>query len=154
MVITNLSVNPNALRALRSWSPSGESVTKQQNDDGSWTYTIPSDVSVVVPFNTSAPYWTPGLSYVSVIYVDPVAGIKWGTGSGLTVLKNGSSDGIWHVRTTPSSDADAPFWQPQFTCANPVTIRKLAIYTESDFQDLQPLGLDWFDADLMPLKRS
>ena len=154
MVIANLSVDPNALRALRSWNPSGESVTKQQNDDGSWTYTISGARSVVVPFYLSAPYWAPGLSYVSVMYVDPVAGIEWGTGSGLTVLKNGSSDGIWHVRTTPDTGTDAPFWHPQFTCANPVTIRKLALYAESDWQALQPLGIDWFDGDLMPLGRS
>lgn len=152
--VRNLSLNQNATKRVETWSPSGESVTVKQNDDGSWTYTCPSPGSVVVPFNGSTPYWTPGSSYVSVMHCDPVDGVNWRNSFNLSVLKDGTRDGVWHVRTTPTPVTGSPFWHPQFTCTNPVTIRRLAIYTESDWQELQPLGLDWFDANLMPLPRS
>ena len=152
--VRNLSLNQNATKRVETWSPSGESVTVKQNDDGSWTYTCPSHGSVVVPFNGSNPYYTPGSSYVSVMHCDPVDGVFWRNSFNLSVLKDGTRDGVWHMRTIPVVDTVSPFWHPQFTCANPVTIRRLGLYTESDWQELQQLGLDWFDADLMPLTRS
>ena len=148
--VRNLSLNQNALKRVTTWGPSGESVAVKQNDDGSWTYTCPSNLSVVVPFDASNAYWTVGLSYVSVMYCDPVDGVVWKEGFDRSVLKDGAKDGIWHVRTTPAAPTSSPFWHPQFTCANPVTIRRLGLYTESDWQELHQLGLDWFDADLMP----
>lgn len=149
MRLVNLSVNPNALKRVTTWSPAGESVSVRQNDDGSWTYTGAYGGSVVVPFDSSNALWTPGEEYVFVMHCDPVSTLKWVGPE--TVVRDGSADGVWHVRYKPADgQASAPFWHPQFSCPDAVTIRRLGIYTQSDFDQLQSLGLDWFDGDLMP----
>lgn len=132
-LITNLYADPKALRALTTWMAGIE-----KNSDGKHVYTgqaqnwavvlsrVPHGCVVAIDFSTSRRDAFK-LEDCQTIYSGSttLAGVY---GSGNCSLYCSDGDGV------------------------SVTVNRIGVYSQDDWERLRQYGLDWFDGDTMPLQ--
>ena len=132
-LITNLYADPNALHALNTWL-----VGTAQNSDGKYVYTGHShDWAVLLRGVTSG--W--------------VVAVDFST-SRRDAFKLENCQTIYKSSTTLAGIYERG--NCSLYCSNgegvSVTINRIGMYSQDDWNRLRKYGLDWFDGDTMPLQ--
>ncbi|MDN4187346.1 hypothetical protein DC496_02960 [Bifidobacterium breve] len=131
-LITNLYGDPKALQPLNTWLCSST-----QNHDGKYTYT--SDRN----------YWSVLLPEIKPGYV---IAVDFDT-TRRDAFKMENCSAIYSGHTTLAGIYNSG--NCSLFCSNgkgvSVTINRIGIYSQDDWNRLQQYGLDWFDGDTMPL---
>ena len=131
-LITNLYGDPKALQPLNTWLCSST-----QNHDGKYTYT--SDRN----------YWSVLLPEIKPGYV---IAVDFDT-TRRDAFKMENCSAIYSGHTTLAGIYTSG--NCSLFCSNgkgvSVTINRIGIYSQDDWNRLQQYGLDWFDGDTMPL---
>ena len=130
-LITNLYANPKALRPIVAWS-----CDCKQNSDGKYVYTgnaskwaailpeVASGCVVAIDFSTSRR---------DAFKLENCQTIYSGTTTLAGVYKSGNC-------SLYCSDGEGVS----------VTINRIGVYSQDDWQRLRQYGLEWFDGDTMP----
>lgn len=129
MRIRNWTANPKADVLLSTWSSKPGVGSYTRNSDGTRTYTRIAD----------------GAAICAIRFREP--GNPSSAAIGLTVMRDGTTDGIWAWENTIKSNGS--FWSPAFYIAQDKTLTPLAlgIFAPDDWRIMQMLGLNLFDAE-------
>ena len=147
MRIRNWTANPKADVLLSTWSSKPGVGSYTRNSDGTRTYTrIADGVFTLNPFNNQCVAgYADGAAICAIRFREP--GNPSSAAIGLTVMCDGTTDGIWAWENTIKSNVS--FWSPAFYIAQDKTLTPLAlgIFAPDDWRIMQMLGLNLFDAE-------
>lgn len=147
MRIRNWTANPKADVLLSTWSGKPGVGSYTRNSDGTCTYTrIADGVFTLNPFNNQCVAgYADGAAICAIRFREP--GNPSSAVIGLTVMRDGTTDGIWAWENTIKSNGS--FWSPAFYIAQDKTLTPLAlgIFAPDDWRIMQMLGLNLFDAE-------
>lgn len=131
--ITNLYTDPKALRALNTWLAGTE-----KNGDGKYVYT------------GHAHYWSAtlqGVTHGCVVAVDFSTSRR-------AAFKLENCREIYRSSTTLAGVYE--IGNCSLYCSGgegvSVTVNRIGLYSQDDWNRLRQYGLDWFDGDTMPLQ--
>lgn len=131
--ITNLYANPKALRPLGAWN-----CDCNQNSDGKYVYTGHNNVWAAILHGIKQGY---------VIAVDFNTDRR-------DAFKLENCRTIYNVHTTLAGVYDTG--NCSLFCSGgegvSVTVNRIGLYSQDDWERLRQYGLDWFDGDTMPLQ--
>lgn len=132
-LITNLYADPKALRSLNVWGCDAD-----KNSDGKYVYT------------GHASNWG---AILRVVASGCVVAIDFST-SRRDAFKLENCQTIYNGHTTLAGVYD--IGNCSLYCSGgegvSVTVNRIGLYSQDDWQRLRQYGLDWFDGDTMPLQ--
>lgn len=132
-LITNLYTDPKALRALTTWMAG-----VKKNSDGKYVYT------------GQAQNWSailPGIAHGCVVAVDFSTSRRDAFKlEGCQTIYSGSTTlaGVYGTGNCSLACTDGE--------GVSVTVNRIGVYSQDDWERLRQYGLDWFDGDTMPLQ--
>ena len=132
-LITNLYSDPNALLQLKTWNCGA-----QKNRNGRYVYTGNSDIwAAIIPRITS--------HCVVAVSLDT---------SRLVNFKLENCSEVYRSSATLAGIYSG-IGNCSLHCSNgngvSMTVNRIGVYSQDDWNRLRQYGLDWFDGDLMPL---
>lgn len=133
-LITNLYSDPNALLQLKTWN-----CAAQKNRNGRYVYTGNSDIwAAIIPGITS--------QCVVAFSLDTSSRVNFKLENCREVYRSSATlAGIY-----------SGIGNCSLHCSNgngvSMTVNRIGVYSQDDWNRLRQYGLDWFDGDLMPLQ--
>lgn len=132
-LITNLYANPKALQPLGAWN-----CDCKQNSDGKYVYTGHAHNWAAILY---------GVTHGCVVAVDFSTSRR-------DAFKLENCQTIYNGHTTLAGVYD--IGNCSLYCSGgegvSVTVNRIGLYSQDDWERLRQYGLDWFDGDTMPLQ--
>ena len=148
----NLTTNQNATKPVNVWGD----IAYKKEDDGKYSYTGTTDpisnYGRIIPYTSANSYCDRKSDYMLVMHAEHASDVIRVFATSLETVKDGSSDGIWHIMYNTASNPTNPFWNAQYGVDGTVKLLRLAVLDLASFTALQAIGLDWFDGGTAPLR--